>query len=156
MDVPLIEQIAIQAQVLVPLVQALEVELGVERARAIVRRTLGEHYRALGARWWRAQAGGGVGDAMAAAFERFAAGDALDYQVVQQTADTFDVDVTRCRYAELYRRLGAPELGSLLVCSADGAMADGAGELQLTRTQTIMQGATHCDFRYARIRRVDE
>jgi hypothetical protein len=139
MDVPLIEQIAIQAQVLVPLVQALEVELGVERARAIVRRTLGEHYRALGARWWRAQAG-----------------DALDYQVVQQTADTFDVDVTRCRYAELYRRLGAPELGSLLVCSADGAMADGAGELQLTRTQTIMQGATHCDFRYARIRRVDE
>jgi hypothetical protein len=29
-------------------------------------------------------------------------------------------------------------------------MAEGFGaDVQLTRTQTIMQGASHCDFRYA-------
>jgi hypothetical protein len=43
-----------------------------------------------------------------------------------------------------------PELGFLLVCSSDLAMAEGFGAgVQLTRTQTIMQGASHCDFRYA-------
>jgi hypothetical protein len=31
-----------------------------------------------------------------------------------------------------------------------GTMADGYGaDVKLTRTQTIMQGASHCDFRYA-------
>jgi hypothetical protein len=33
--------------------------------------------------------------------------------------------------------------------SADFAMAEGSGDgVQLARTQTIMQGASHCDFRY--------
>ncbi len=66
-------------------------------------------------------------------------------------SDTFGVDVTACGYAQFYEKLGAPELGFLLVCSADFAMAEGFGpDIELTRTQTIMQGASHCDFRYAR------
>ena len=44
MDVPLIEQVKIQAQILVPLVKALRVELGEERANHLVRRTLGGIY----------------------------------------------------------------------------------------------------------------
>jgi hypothetical protein len=47
--------------------------------------------------------------------------------------------------------LGEPELGFLLVCTADFATAEGFGpDVRLTRTQTIMQGADHCDFRYRR------
>ena len=42
MDIPTIEQVKIQAGVLVPLVKALQTELGVERANAIVRNALGE------------------------------------------------------------------------------------------------------------------
>jgi hypothetical protein len=43
-----------------------------------------------------------------------------------------------------------PELGFLLTCSADFKMADGYGaDVELKRTQTIMQGAKYCDFRYA-------
>jgi hypothetical protein len=38
-----------------------------------------------------------------------------------------------------------------LICTADFAVADGFGsDVTLTRTQTIMQGASHCDFRYRR------
>jgi hypothetical protein len=48
MDVPLIEQIKIQAQVLVPLVRALRAELGEERANSIVRKALSEVYRKFG------------------------------------------------------------------------------------------------------------
>jgi L-2-amino-thiazoline-4-carboxylic acid hydrolase-like protein len=147
MNIPLIEQAKIQAQVLVPLVKQLQAELGEERANALVRKALGEHYRKLGEKQWREQNAANVGDNMAAAFERFAAGGGLDYQVVKQAQDAFEVNVTGCRYAQFYNAIGAPELGFLLVCSADGPMAEGAG-VELKRTQTIMQGASHCDFRY--------
>ncbi len=53
MDIPLIEQVKIQAQVLVPLVKALQAELGEERANAIVRKALGDLYRKYGEKWWR-------------------------------------------------------------------------------------------------------
>jgi hypothetical protein len=81
----------------------------------------------------------------------YAAGDALDYQVVKQSEDTVEIDVTGCRYAQFYKELGVPELGFLLVCSSDFPMAEGFGpDIKLTRTQTIMEGASHCDFRYTR------
>src|ERR1051325_5331047 len=127
MDIPLIEQAKIQAQVLVPLVKRLQAELGEERANAIVRNALGEHYRKLGEKQWRTQAAESVGDNMASAFKRFAAGGGLDYEVVRQARDAFDINVTGCRYAQFYKAIGAPELGFLLVCSADGPMAEGAG-----------------------------
>ena len=93
---------------------------------------------------------------MTLAFASFAKGDAVDYGVRGQSEDTFEVDVTGCRYAEFYKELGEPELGFLLVCTADFATADGFGsDIKLTRTQTIMQGASHCDFRYRRVREGD-
>jgi len=156
MGVPIIEQARIQAQVLVPLVKALQAELGEERANGLVRRALGEHYRRLGDAWQRAKGAKDLGASMGAAFAAYAAGDALDYQVRKQSEDAFDIDVTRCGYAQLYKELGAPELGFLLVCSADYAFAEGLGaDTELARTQTIMQGASRCDFRYRRRPRQD-
>jgi hypothetical protein len=150
MDIPLIEQVKIQARVLVPLVKALQAELGEERANAIIRKALGGLYREYGDRWWRMQGARDLGEKMASAFDMFAVGDALDYEVVKQTPDAFEVNVTGCRYAEFYKAMSAPELGFLLTCSADFALAEGYGAgVRLTRTQTIMQGAGHCDFRYA-------
>ena len=92
-----------------------------------------------------------VGKAVASAFKTYARDDALDYDVIEQSEDAFAFDVTRCRYAEFYKELGEPELGFLLVCSADFDTAEGfGGDIELARTQTIMQGAPHCDFRYRR------
>jgi L-2-amino-thiazoline-4-carboxylic acid hydrolase len=149
MDIPLIEQVKIQAQVLVPLFKVLQAELGEERASTIVRKALGDLYRKYGEKWWRAQGSRNLGEKMASAFEMFAVGDALDYEVVKQDLDAFEVNVTECRYARFYNEIGVPELGFLLTCSADFSMTEGFGaDVQLTRTQTIMQGASHCDFRY--------
>jgi hypothetical protein len=157
MDIPLIEQVKIQAQVLVPLVKALQAELGKERANAIVRKALGDLYRNVGEKWWRRQGARDLGEKVASAFDGFAAGDALDYEVVKQAPDAFDVNVTGCRYAQFYNELGVPELGFLLICSSDLAMVEGYGDdVQLTRTQTIMQGASHCDFRYALKKREED
>jgi hypothetical protein len=157
MDIPLIEQVKIQAQVLVPLVKALQAELGEEQANAIVRKALGDLYRTYGEKWWRAQGARNLGEKVASAFEMFAAGDALEYEVVKKkTPDAFELNVTKCRYAEFYKKIGAPELGFLLTCSADTDFfhAEGFGaNVRLTVTQTIMQGASHCDFRYAQKQR---
>jgi L-2-amino-thiazoline-4-carboxylic acid hydrolase len=148
-DIPIIEQVKIQAQVLVPLVRALQAELGEEPANAIVRKALGDLYRKYGEEWRRRQGARNLGEKMASAFDSFAAGDALDYEVVKQAPDAFEMNVTGCRYANFFNEIGAPELGFLLVCSMDFPMAEGFGtDVQLTRTQTIMQGASHCDFRY--------
>jgi hypothetical protein len=149
MDIPQIEQIKIQAQVLVPLVKTLQAELGEAAANRLVRKALGDFYRRAGEKWWRAQGDKDLGAKMALAFEGFAEGDALDYEVLRKDAAAFDVNVTQCRYAEFFRRIGEPELGFLLVCSADFDLAEGYAEpVQLSRSQTIMQGASHCDFRY--------
>jgi hypothetical protein len=150
-DIPLIERARIQAQVLVPLLKALQADLGEERANSIVRKALGDLYRQFGEEFWRSRKSQDVGDNMASAFKTFAAGNALDYDVIKRTPDAFEVNVTGCRYARFYQELGVPELGFLLVCSADFTMADGYDpDVRLTRTQTIMQGASHCDFRYRR------
>jgi L-2-amino-thiazoline-4-carboxylic acid hydrolase len=156
MSLPVIEQAKIQAQVLVPLVKALQVELGEQRANDLVRRALGDIYRRYGEEFWRTRSEKNVGKVMASAFATFARGDALDYQVREQSQDVLAIDVTGCRYAEFYKELGEPELGFLLVCSADFLMAEGFGpDITLTRTQTIMQGASHCNFRYKRQRDLD-
>ena len=84
MDIPLIEQVKIQAQVLLPLVKALQAELGEERANAIVRKALGDLYRTYGEKWWRTQGARNLGEKVSSAFEMFAAGDTLKYKVVKK------------------------------------------------------------------------
>jgi hypothetical protein len=108
--IAVIEQAKIQAQVLVPLVKALQAELGEQRANALVREALGDVYRRLGEQWWRAKQSSHLGENMTLAFTSFAKGDALDYSVRAQSEDFFEVDVTGCRYAQFYKELDEPEL----------------------------------------------
>ena len=153
MGVPVIEQAKIQAQVLVPLVKVLQSELGVERANALVRNALGDLYRRYGEEFRQRKNEDNLGTLMGSAFATYARGEALDYRVIEQSRDVFEANVTGCRYAEFYKELGEPELGFLLICSADFPTAEGVGpDIELTRTQTIMQGAAHCDFRYRRLK----
>jgi hypothetical protein len=155
-SVSIIQQAKIQAQVLVPLVKAMQSELGEERANALVRSALADTYRRYGEEFLREKNEKNVGKLMASAFANYARDDALDYAIIEQSEDVFGFDVTGCRYAEFYKELGEPELGFLLVCSADFDTAEGFGrDIQLTRTQTIMQGASHCDFRYKRLHETD-
>jgi hypothetical protein len=84
MGLPLIEQARIQAQVLVPLVRTLQAELGEVRANALVRKSLGALYRQYGEAWWQGQRTSKSEEKVAAAFAAFAAGDALEYEVLKQ------------------------------------------------------------------------
>ena len=76
-------------------------------------------------------------------------GGALEIEIKEQTDSSFTFNVVRCRYAETYKAMGLGEIGHLLSCNRDGAFCEGYDpKLKLERTQTIMQGASHCDFKY--------
>jgi hypothetical protein len=144
-DVPLIDRVKIQTEVLVPLIRCLEQELGNERAHALVRSALGDFYRDM-AKGLTAERGS-MG-AMLAFGEISAAGNAIDMEVRDLSEEGMAIDITGCRYAQFFQQIGEPELGFLLVCSADFPVTEGIPGVELERTQTIMQGANFCDFRY--------
>jgi hypothetical protein len=75
--------------------------------------------------------------------------NALEIEVLAHDEERFDYNVTRCRYAEMYRALGMADKGKLLSCNRDFSLIEGFDpDTELTRTQTIMEGAPFCDFRY--------
>jgi hypothetical protein len=72
---------------------------------------------------------------------------ALEFTILEETGQSLSFDVTRCQYAELYERLGVKDFGYCLSCNRDAPLIRGFNpRMQLLRTQTIMQGATSCDF----------
>ncbi|MEM7017076.1 MAG: L-2-amino-thiazoline-4-carboxylic acid hydrolase [Pseudomonadota bacterium] len=78
---------------------------------------------------------------------KFSAGNALDVEIVKADAEKFDMNVTRCAYAEMMESMNARDIGHLLICNMDFAAAERIG-MVLERSQTQMQGADFCDFRY--------
>jgi hypothetical protein len=75
--------------------------------------------------------------------------DALRIETLEATEEKLDFNVTRCRYSEMYKEMGLGDIGHLLSCNRDGDFCIGYNpQMELTRTQTIMKGASHCDFRY--------
>src|SRR5262249_34899875 len=88
-------------------------------------------------------------ETFAQSLDRWREGGALEIELLEQSPRRLAFNVVRCRYAEMYRALGLADLGATLSCTRDFALVEGFNpEIRLTRTQTIMQGATHCDFRF--------
>jgi L-2-amino-thiazoline-4-carboxylic acid hydrolase len=149
-DISILDQVKMQAQVLLPVIRAFRKELGNERANAIVRDALREWLRTV----HQAVAEQTPGTPLekwatmtAAAMPRI--GDAIDVDFLKHDAEAMEFNVTGCRYADFFRALGEPELGGLLLCDGDVYVAEaGSPDVEFRRTQTIMQGAKYCDFRY--------
>jgi predicted ArsR family transcriptional regulator len=146
----LLDKTRIQAQVLVPLLRALRVQLGKERADAITRNAL---------RDWSKQLFAAVGDSVEGSPRRkwaamhTALAEVTEREVTAEMhrhdTDALEFDITQCRFASFFRALGEPELGALLICATDfDIVAASGGEVSLTREQTLMQGAPSCTFRY--------
>ncbi len=142
---PVLEATKIQARAVIPIVKALEAELGKERAHAIVGRAIADNYVA-----WRDKRG----------FEkdshpRTEADGGPDFpvehQVVEDTDDSYGHNIVGCAFADYFRQIGEPEIGALMTCGVDFAAEEHMRPgWEFRRTQTRMQGAPHCDFRWRR------
>ncbi len=148
-EIGVLKRREIEARILLPVIEALGAEFGRERVLEIVRRAILDIARRQGA----ALAEQMNGDSLPQFYASLAAWTqdrALELEVLEQNEQRLSFNVTRCRYAEMYRALGIPELGALLSCNRDFALIEGFNpNVTLRRTQTIMAGAEFCDFRYA-------
>jgi predicted ArsR family transcriptional regulator len=138
----------IEARIVRPLLEALGAEFGRDAVLRVARDTIVRVAREQGHQLAE-QVGGASLEHFEQTMSAWTKDDALRIEVVERDSERFGFNVTRCRYAEMYRALGIPELGAVLSCNRDYALIEGFNPaVELTRTQTIMQGASHCDFRY--------
>ena len=147
-DVGLLKRREIEARIVAPLLERLAAEYG-EGVYNVARDVIVDVARDSGAALAQ-QLGDDSLTSFARGLAEFSADGALESEVVEITETTFGFDVRRCRYAEMYRALGIEQLGATLSCNRDGSLIEGFNpNIEFTRTQTIMEGATHCDFRFA-------
>ena len=147
-EIGVLKRREIEARILAPLINAFAAEFGRERVIEIAKRVIVEIARQQGKNLAE-QVGGNSLAHFAGSKDAWVKGGALETEILQVTDTAYDFNVTRCRYAEMYRALGIPELGSVLSCGRDFALGEGFNpNLKLTRSQTIMEGAPCCDFRY--------
>jgi hypothetical protein len=144
----LIHQREIEAQIVGPLIRAVAEVLGEAKTLELVRGVISQLARESGAALAEA-----LGEATLSAFarglDRWKEGGALEIDVLEQTPERLSFNVTRCRYAEMYRALGLGDLGASLSCQRDFALVEGFNPaIALDRTQTLMEGAPFCDFRF--------
>jgi predicted ArsR family transcriptional regulator len=150
-ELTLLERRKVEAGVLVPLIRAFQAAFGEDQVNPIVARTIQDVARSQGEAQ-RAQSAVNTVEDMR---QRFGRGGpisegSLTVEVVPGDADHFGFNVTHCQFVEMYRELGAGDLGFLLSCNRDFASFAGlAPGLDFDRTQTRMQGAAFCDFRYS-------
>ena len=148
--IPLLEEAKLQAAVLVPILRAARAQLGKEAADRLIGDALRQWAKDLYHRMGEKQTGDQrqKWDAAWAEF-RPRIGNAVDREMLKDEPGVREYNVTRCAYAEFFKALGEPELGTILLCDSDFHLADvGGDKVELQRTQTIMKGAAYCDFRY--------
>ena len=138
----------IEARILVPLIHAFMRECGREKTTRLVDSVIQDLAKEGGVQLAK-MLGGNTLTHFAQGLSLWTREDALRMDVVEQSLKRFAFNVTRCRYAEMYKELGMGEFGALLSCGRDAALIVGFNpKIKFTRTQTIMEGAPFCDFRY--------
>ena len=145
----MLEKRKIEAEILKEVYETLKASHG----EAVAKATIAESVRRSAIEQARQFAAAAPGGPSLKAFQNvmplWTKGGALEIEVQEKTDTSFVFNVVRCRYAETYKAMGLGEIGHLLSCNRDGAFCEGYDpKLKLERSQTIMQGASHCDFKY--------
>jgi hypothetical protein len=146
--VGLLNRREIEARILSPLLGTLSAEFDRELVWEITHKVIQEIARQQGAQL-AASVDANDLKHFAVAQETWKKDNAIQTEVLELSRKKFSFNVFRCRYAEMYQHLGIPELGKILSCDRDFAFIEGFNpNILLCRTQTIMEGADICDFRF--------
>ncbi|MFP6705101.1 MAG: L-2-amino-thiazoline-4-carboxylic acid hydrolase [Alphaproteobacteria bacterium] len=148
-ELPILEVRRIEANIIKPIYEEMVIALGEERARKILTTAINKDAVRQGAELAASTDQPNDLETFTTLMGRWSKGDALTKETIQTSKNQLDFNVTRCRYAETYAEMGLSHIGSILSCGRDGSLCTGYNpDVTLTRTQTIMGGATHCDFRF--------
>jgi hypothetical protein len=73
----------------------------------------------------------------------------LTYTFPEETPQKICMHVTECLWAKTFKEMNALDLGYIMFCQVDFAMAQAYHpKIKVKRTKTLMQGDSHCDFAY--------
>ena len=148
-DIPIIERRRIEAMILKHVVDVITERSGREEAEAVVGETCSRSAIEQGQSMAQGLDHAPNLKDFADILPNWTKEDALEIDLLVAEPEQMDFNVTRCRYAEIYKEMGVGDIGHLLSCNRDGDFCVGYNpDIELTRTQTIMKGASHCDFRY--------
>jgi len=129
-----------------PMIKAFIEEFGIQKTETVVKKVIRDLAMESG-KMLAAFTGGNKLSDLEKGLPLFAQGGALEFEIVEADSEKISMNITRCRYAEMYQKNGMPEFGYLLSCGRDYALIEGFNpDIVLTRTQTIMEGANYCDF----------
>jgi len=147
-NISLLGRREIEARLIAPLLEAFGGEFGRDITIEIARRTIIQMAEEQGQQL-AVQSGARGLQEFAGILESWTQDGALEMEVIESNTERLAFNVNRCRYAEMYASLVCQELGILLSCSRDYAFAAGFNpDIELVRTQTIMDGDRYCDFRF--------
>jgi fumarate reductase iron-sulfur subunit len=139
----------IQTPVAACLLKGFVEALGYEQAMQIASVAIQGDARVAGNRMAERIGGNTMADLLRVVREIWAEDEALEFDVLEMNEKGLSFNVTRCRYAELYEQMGVKEFGYCLSCNRDEPLTKGFNpRMRLVRTQTIMEGADYCDFRF--------
>lgn len=148
-DLPMLEQRRIEANILKPVYDEMVERLGTEQAQEILGAAIIRNSIAQGKAYAEGLEDRGL-KAFRDTMAQWKASGALEMEMLKETDEEVHFNVVRCRYSEMYREMGLGDIGHLLSCNRDGTFCKGFNpQINLERTQTIMSGASHCDFRYS-------
>ena len=148
-ELPILEIRRIEANIIKPIYEEMVIELGEEKARQILTTAINKDAVRQGTELAASTDLPNNLETFDSFMGRWSKGEALTKEPVHTSENRLEFNVTRCKYAETYAEMGLSHIGAILSCGRDGSLCEGYNpEVTLTRTQTIMSGATHCDFRF--------
>jgi predicted hydrocarbon binding protein len=146
-SVPIIIRREIEALIAAPLIKAFIKEFGREKTLKAIEKVINSLAHESG-KALSILAGGNSMVHFQKIIPLFGQDGALEFEIIETGSSKAAINITRCKYAEMYREHGLEEFGYLLSCGRDYAMIKGFNpNIDFTRTQTIMEGADYCDFR---------
>jgi hypothetical protein len=139
----------VQAPIVSSLINAFADKIGYNEAIEITKEVIREDAILSGKTLAEEYSGNSIAELSKIVKEVWAGDEAFELKIIKETEKELFFDVSYCGYAQIYEKLGVKSLGCTLSCIRDFYFLEGFNpKITLKRTETIMEGADHCDFRY--------
>ena len=114
----------VEARILAPIIDALSHKFEQDKVLDVVRETIAEIATDQGAELADLMGGNSL-QHFADSLQYWTQDNALEIEVIEQTEKALLFNVTRCRYADLYKKLGVSGHGTIFSCGRDFALIKG-------------------------------
>ncbi|MHA2105164.1 MAG: L-2-amino-thiazoline-4-carboxylic acid hydrolase [Candidatus Hodarchaeales archaeon] len=149
MELTHIKKREIQAPIAKSLLEGFSEHFGKDQIIPVLNHIIEKDAKESGAKMVSLVGGNSMEDLAKVIRDIWAEDNAMEMDFLEETDSHLSFNVTKCRYAEAYKKNNMTELGVYLSCDRDKPFTKSFNpNFELIRNQTIMEGADFCDFRF--------